>query len=85
MYDYKFNWGWINSFGDFDRVFDILILFTYICCYKHVKIMEAGTLFEVLRWGFSIFIVVWCFSMLYTGIKDMNDIDDVMKDRKSNS
>jgi hypothetical protein len=44
--------------------------------------VEAGTLLEVLCWGFSIFIVVWCFSMLYTGIKDMNDIDDVMKDRK---
>jgi hypothetical protein len=43
------------------------------------KIMEVGTLIEVIRWGFSIFVVVWCFSMLYTGIKDMNDIDDIMK------
>jgi len=45
--------------------------------------METGTLFEVIRWGFSIFIVVWYFSILYTGIKDRNDIDDVMKNRKS--
>lgn len=45
--------------------------------------MEVGTLFEVIRWGFSIFFVIWCFSILYTGIKDMNDIDDIMKDRKS--
>ena len=45
--------------------------------------MGLGTLFEVIRWGFSIFVIIWCFSMLYTGIKDMNDIDDIMKDRKS--
>lgn len=45
--------------------------------------MEFGTLFEVCRWGFSIFIVVWCFSILLTGLKDMNEIDDIMKDRKS--
>jgi hypothetical protein len=44
--------------------------------------MKVGTLVEVLRCGFSIFIIVWCFSKLYTGIKDINDIGDVMKDRK---
>jgi hypothetical protein len=36
-----------------------------------------------MTWIFSIIIVIWCFSMLYTGIKDMNDIDDIMNDRKS--
>ncbi len=42
--------------------------------------MEVGTLFEVIRWGFSIFIVVWCFSILFTGLKDINEIDDIMKE-----
>ncbi len=39
---------------------------------------EVGTLFEMCRWGFSIFIVVCCFSSLFTGLKDMNEIDNIM-------
>ncbi len=46
--------------------------------------MEARTLFEVIRWGFFIFVVIWCFSILYTGIKDINNIDDVMKNKTPN-
>lgn len=45
--------------------------------------MEVETLVEVCRWGFSIIIVLWCFSILFTGLKDINEIDDIMKDRKS--
>ena len=44
--------------------------------------MEIGTLFEVFRFGFAIFIVLRCFSILFTGVKDIHEIDDIMKDRK---
>ena len=37
---------------------------------------------EWLRWIFAIIVVVWCFSMLYTGIKDMNNIDDIINKNK---
>ena len=42
--------------------------------------MEVGTLVEVCRWGFSILVVIYCFLILFKGLKDISEIDK-MKDR----
>ena len=43
--------------------------------------MDDLTLFEVIRWGFSIFVVILCVSILYNGFKDINYIDDIIKNK----
>lgn len=45
--------------------------------------MKLETLFELIKCGFSIFIIIWCFANLFTGLKDISKIDDIMKDRKT--
>lgn len=45
--------------------------------------MEVETIFELCIWGFPIFIIIWCFSILFTGLKEINEINDIMKGRES--
>ena len=43
--------------------------------------MNIETLFEVCKWGFSIFIVIWCFLNMFAGLKDITEINNIMKDK----
>lgn len=38
--------------------------------------------FEVFKWIFSIAIIAWCFSNIFIGLKDISQIDDIMRSKK---
>ena len=44
---------------------------------------EISNLVELYRFGFTIFIVILCFINLFSGLKKISEIDDIVKKKQS--